>query len=200
MSAQDLSDACGELGLTFSRSAIANLESGRRPTVSVAELLVLGKALGVPPMLLVLPLGQENAEEVEVLPGVTMDTWEAVQWFDGEDAFLQQDEDGYWFTFQPEYDEWEITAAPLSDYRIHEEHAIEWKNLLRRADARRRIARDPAAKSEEREHNLQGAKEDDARVRAIEKELARLRADMRRRGLTPPKLDPLLAHIDDKGR
>src|SRR5690606_20596574 len=82
MSAQDLSDACTALGLPFSRSAIANFESGRRPTLSVAELLVLARALKVPPVLLVFPLGIH--EESELSPGDVVDTWEAVQWFGGD--------------------------------------------------------------------------------------------------------------------
>ena len=41
MSAQQLSDRTGELGMLSPRSVLANLESGRRETVSAAEIMVL---------------------------------------------------------------------------------------------------------------------------------------------------------------
>ena len=45
MSAQQLADRTAELGAPIPRSVLANLESGRRETVSVAEILVLAAAL-----------------------------------------------------------------------------------------------------------------------------------------------------------
>lgn len=197
MSAQDLSNACTELGMSFSRSAIANLESGRRPLLSVAELLVFSKALGVPPLLLALPLGRPDAGEVEILPGVMLDTWEAAKWFTGEQAFTQNDGEG-WFSWQPDQEAWKESSMPLRTYRQHEEYVIEWKNTLRRTDAQRRVANsssDPA----EREANLLQAEQGDARIRAIEKELSRLRETMRNHEITPPELDEVMEHIDTAG-
>jgi transcriptional regulator with XRE-family HTH domain len=66
MSAQQLAEACGKLGMEIPRAVLANLENGRRATVSAAELLVLAEALSVPPLLLLFPLG--HADEVEALP------------------------------------------------------------------------------------------------------------------------------------
>ncbi|MFD8526379.1 hypothetical protein ACFV0L_03105 [Streptosporangium canum] len=54
-------------------------------TVSPAELLVLARALNVPPLRLALPIGE--ALQTEVLPGVTVGTWQAAQWFTGHEAF-----------------------------------------------------------------------------------------------------------------
>jgi transcriptional regulator with XRE-family HTH domain len=82
MSAQALADATAELGYPIARSVIANLENGRRESVTVAELLVLARALDVPPVLLVFPVG--DAPEAEVLPGTLVRTWAATQWFTGE--------------------------------------------------------------------------------------------------------------------
>ncbi len=48
-SAQRLSDECANLGLDFPRSTLADLENGRRRSISVAELLVVAKALQVEP-------------------------------------------------------------------------------------------------------------------------------------------------------
>lgn len=82
LSAQALSDRCAALGMEIPRPVLANLENGRRPTVSVAELLVLAAALDVPPVVLVVPLG--NRPNVEILPGRELDTWDAALWISGE--------------------------------------------------------------------------------------------------------------------
>jgi transcriptional regulator with XRE-family HTH domain len=82
MSAADLAAKTVELGHPITRSALANLESGRRGIVTTADLLVLAAALGVPPVELLFPVG--HAETVEVLPGDEQPIWDAVEWFDGE--------------------------------------------------------------------------------------------------------------------
>lgn len=84
MSAQQLALRCAELGLpTLTRSTIANLESGRRQYVDVAELLILAAALQVAPAVLVFPVGYEA--EVERLPGQTATPLDAVDQFSGTD-------------------------------------------------------------------------------------------------------------------
>lgn len=82
MSAQQLADKTAQLGMPIPRSVLANLESGRRTTVSAAEVVILGAALGVAPIELLYPVGFES--ETEVLPGRTLDPLGAVQWFCGE--------------------------------------------------------------------------------------------------------------------
>jgi transcriptional regulator with XRE-family HTH domain len=82
MSAQGLSDRCATLGMEIPRPVLANLENGRRPIVSVAELLILAAALDVPPVVLVAPLG--HAPNVGILPGRQIDTWDAALWISGE--------------------------------------------------------------------------------------------------------------------
>lgn len=77
MSAQDLADETERLGHPIGRSVLANLENGRRPTLSVAELIVLAKALRVPPLLLLFPVG--HVEEVELPPHGKVSTWFASQ-------------------------------------------------------------------------------------------------------------------------
>jgi transcriptional regulator with XRE-family HTH domain len=71
--------------MPIQRSVLANLESGRRTTVNLAELLVLAAALGVPPVTLLFPAGY--VRDVEVLPGVRKDPVVATDWFVGE-SFL----------------------------------------------------------------------------------------------------------------
>ena len=81
MSAQQLADACDKIGYPIPRSVLANLESGRRETISVPELLVLAHALDVAPILLLFPLGIEDVAEVR--PGTWASTWDAAEWFAG---------------------------------------------------------------------------------------------------------------------
>ena len=89
-SAQRLSDACAELGMEFPRTTLADLETGRRGHISVAELLVLARALDVPPLLLMFPVGTEA--ETEVLPGQSRPAFRAAQWFTGEGSFPGPDD------------------------------------------------------------------------------------------------------------
>jgi transcriptional regulator with XRE-family HTH domain len=65
MSARDLSDSCDAVGYAIPRSTIADLENGRRQSISVHELLVLARALAVSPIDLIYPLevdGQVDAQ------------------------------------------------------------------------------------------------------------------------------------------
>ena len=55
-SARDLSAACDGYGYNIPRTVIADLENGRRQSISVPELLTLSWALKVPPIDLVYPL------------------------------------------------------------------------------------------------------------------------------------------------
>lgn len=78
MSAEKLAQATADAGYEIPRSVIANLESGRRETISVTEWLVLGRALNVPPLLLLFPIGRVDL--MEVLPGHEMSPWTALKW------------------------------------------------------------------------------------------------------------------------
>ncbi|MGW1000770.1 helix-turn-helix domain-containing protein [Streptomyces sp. NPDC002520] len=82
-SAQQLSDRCAEIGMPIQRSVLANLESGRRTTVTIAEISVLAAALEVPPLSLVYPAGYEKV--VEGLPGRHGDAYDWAFWFSGEE-------------------------------------------------------------------------------------------------------------------
>jgi 8-oxo-dGTP pyrophosphatase MutT (NUDIX family)/transcriptional regulator with XRE-family HTH domain len=83
MSAQQLATACAKLGLSISRSTLADLENGRRATLTVAELLVIAAALEVEPLRLLVPL---NDGDVELLPDVKMSPWTATLKFVGLDS------------------------------------------------------------------------------------------------------------------
>ena len=79
LTAQALADRCTHLGLPLARPTISKLEKGLRETITVGELQVLARALGVAPVDLLFPIGQEQG--VEVLPGQQMEPWSAYRWF-----------------------------------------------------------------------------------------------------------------------
>ncbi len=79
MRAQDLADACSTLGLHVTRGMIAKLENGSRGHITIPEVLVLARALGVSPLSLLLPPDAPT----EVTPGVTLDADAARAWFVG---------------------------------------------------------------------------------------------------------------------
>ncbi|MFI1182633.1 hypothetical protein ACH4UT_24185 [Streptomyces sp. NPDC020799] len=91
---EQLAAECARLGATeLTYAAIVSIETGRRDKtgkrrrreVSVDELLVLGLALAVPPLLLALPLGTE--ETVPTVPAAeARDPYTVWKWFTGEET------------------------------------------------------------------------------------------------------------------
>jgi transcriptional regulator with XRE-family HTH domain len=110
MTAQDLARRTADLGYPVTRVAISKIEGNMRAgKLDVAELIVLAKALDMPPVLLLYPGYPEGydvtvddlhraevdqtgdapftvsfAAEVETLPGVTETSRDAVLWFAGQ--------------------------------------------------------------------------------------------------------------------
>lgn len=65
----------------MSQSSISELENGNRKNVSVAEVIVLARALNTAPLCLIYP--GPYSDVVQVLPGVdAVELW-AAQWFAG---------------------------------------------------------------------------------------------------------------------
>ncbi|MFI9846501.1 helix-turn-helix domain-containing protein [Nonomuraea sp. NPDC051941] len=172
MSAQDLANTCGELGVPFSRSAIANFESGRRPSISLAELLVLARALGVAPVLLVFPLGGQA--EAQVPPGETVDTWDAVRWFAGDTVDALPTDDEY--------------PSVVEDYRWHDDLIAQWRRA--RKDLDELLLTDNPDQKLIAAHN--------GLLAAIRGNLAAGRKRLRNDGLMPPKLPPGLADLREE--
>ncbi|MEH0582814.1 hypothetical protein QA942_01370 [Streptomyces sp. B21-106] len=84
MTAQALANRTAELGHPLDRSVIAKLEKGFRQTVTVADVLVLARALDVAPVALLFALDEP---QVELLPGEVRPTWPALQWFGAEGPY-----------------------------------------------------------------------------------------------------------------
>ncbi|MGH3768767.1 MAG: helix-turn-helix domain-containing protein [Pseudonocardiaceae bacterium] len=80
-SAERLASEMTQAGAPWDRTIVANLENGRRGTVSVAELLALAYVLDVPPVILLAPLGEDQA--VTVLPGLDLKPYELRAWMIG---------------------------------------------------------------------------------------------------------------------
>lgn len=200
---EQLAERCKELGapgLTF--AALTNIETGRRKDgrrrrdITVDELVVIARALRVPPILLVFPLGTTDLSEI--VPGVEISTRSALEWFAGNSAFPTVGDPGGgkydpatglrdWYN-DPEAD-WEVGAAPTILFDKHHRLHQEWASAASRAN--------------QLYWNDAGELDDAASKRAAlrwrseaERELRSVRADMRRHGLKPPKLPDYLEHID----
>lgn len=178
MSAQQLADRCTELGMPLKRSVLANFESGRRPTVSVPELVILAKALEVPPVRLIFPLGYQ--EEAELLPGRSLDTWDALKWFSEEPTQMETPP--------------EIPQA-VRMFRRHDELVGQSQRIAREyMDALAAVVHE--ADDAQREIKDQLAEMQQRRLNDTRKTLRDLRAGMRRRGLIPPRLPEGFTDID----
>jgi len=175
MSAQQLADACTEAGLPIKRSVIANWENGRRTTVSVAELLVLGSVLGIPPILLLFPIGQH--ESVEVVPGKKMSPWAAAKWFSGvEPAGIETG-----LPVKVDLQAW----RPITLYMQHDDLVRKLRGeaqrtrLITDADRRRDVERN---------------------IRNLEEALGDVRNEIRKFGIVLPDLPEELTYIDALGK
>lgn len=190
MTAQSLADATVEAGYGIDRSVIAKIEKGLRQSVSVAEVVVIARALRVPPALLLYPVGR--ADEVEFLPGEVASPWAALRWFSGDgriplDNLSPQGEVDEATGLAEWYEDpeagWEEEAAPVTLWRQHSDQVAEWFDTP--AVARRM----GLSETEERAER--------ARLRGrVEDQLKQTRTTMRMRGLKPPRLPEDLAELE----
>jgi transcriptional regulator with XRE-family HTH domain len=113
LSAAQLAERLRDVGLEWDRSIIANLETGRRAGVDVAELLALAYVLRVAPVHLLIPIDDELAP-YHVTPTQAVRAGRARAWVRGDDP-LSADRREY-FSEVPEH-EWTPpprTEGPLS--------------------------------------------------------------------------------------
>lgn len=174
MSAQQLADRCDALGHPIARSVLANLESGRRESVSVPELFVLAQALDVPPLKLVLPLGR--MDEIEILPGNEVATGDAFRWLVGESPLP-----GSFWAGRTEPD------STVARFSRHYSLVDTWR--WSRAYARQIRNGDTGLTEDD-------AADYDRQAELAAEHLREIRRTMRERGLTPPPLPVGLDYID----
>ena len=176
MSAQELADACAGLGYPTPRNVIANMESGRRSSLPLVEVMVLAGALRTYPVCLLYPLG--HVEKVQRLPlEDPVPTWDAMHWFTGDS------------------DDFGVEDAMLRNFRAHAAHQRAALAALageRRERWRAEIAATPA----EREEALCARADYADRAAHAKHRLRSARAFIREDGGTPPHLPPELADVD----
>lgn len=76
LSVQGLAITCANIGLPLHRDTLANLESGKRSTLTVPELVVIAEALQVAPISLIYP-PVALSERVDYLPNQSLEAIEA---------------------------------------------------------------------------------------------------------------------------
>lgn len=182
LTAQALADRCAALGLPMDRTVIAKLEKGTRQTITVGELLVLARALKVPPVELLFPVGRQ--EETEVFPDEVVDTWSAVRWFTGETDMIPQSP----YDNEAKRQDNEIVQL----FRTHDRLVDDWWTYRDRLSTiaatrheslhRYRSERDPGAVDDQM---MRLATE---RLHEVEDALRALRHEMTDKGLKPPAL------------
>ncbi|MFJ7281078.1 helix-turn-helix domain-containing protein [Kitasatospora sp. NPDC098663] len=82
LSADALGKRCADLGVAINRQVISRMEAGQRE-LSQGEVLVLARALEMPPVALIVPLDQEPT--VHATPTLELPTAEALVWVTGEE-------------------------------------------------------------------------------------------------------------------
>lgn len=83
-SGQWLSDRTAEMGLRVSRSTISEIETGRRKSITVTDLILLAAALDTAPIALIYP-GPYLDKYVRISPAwPELPEIVAVEWFTGE--------------------------------------------------------------------------------------------------------------------
>lgn len=122
LSAQEFADAVTALGLKYTRTQVTNLESGRRDTITIGEVLAFAAVLGRPPALLLFPIGTDKL--TPLLPAMLMDAWGAYRAFIG-DTVIAFDADRVTKNNDPVQDAYSIQVRdrltnPIPLYREHD--------------------------------------------------------------------------------
>jgi transcriptional regulator with XRE-family HTH domain len=179
MTLQQLSDRCSGFHYPIARSVLSKLEKGHRQTITVDEVLVLAQALGVPPVVLLFPLGY--AEKVEVLPGRDADPWGAIAWFTGSSD-----------------DPADLAAPPqlgtLSPIVLWNEHT-RCEDEIARMDAYRASSRHPRQHPDGATNPRVTPEIFASNIGVLSTALRRVREIMREQGMTPPRLSPETARV-----
>ncbi|WP_406360809.1 helix-turn-helix domain-containing protein [Streptomyces sp. NBC_00715] len=175
-SAQDLADRCEQLGHPIPRNVIANMESGRRATLPLVDVIVLAAALETYPVCLIFPVGY--VDRTQELPFQDLvPTWDALRRFTGdEDVFL--------------YD-----AGLIPDFEAHDNLVRTALAALEEAEQARFAAKTASNRAQQEEAEHRRTKYSDEAISAKYK-LRYLRRDLRDEGATPPYLPPALADVD----
>jgi transcriptional regulator with XRE-family HTH domain len=122
-SAAQLAEQLRAAGLDWDRNIVANLETGRRASVSVGELLALAYVLNVAPVHLLVPL--DNKTPYQVTPILAEPAWAIRRWVGGRRPLTGTDRRLYFFEV-PEAD-WPVGYRSMAvdvDEEEPEEEAV----------------------------------------------------------------------------
>ncbi|MFD4922327.1 helix-turn-helix domain-containing protein [Streptomyces goshikiensis] len=177
----EFAQGCAARGVPeLTEHSIKNLESGRKTSISVADVVVLADVLGVPPVTLLFPLG--SSATVEVLPGRELSTWDAVAWFTGESPLEETAPKG-------------SPRDVLDIFRQHGDLVAAAQSSYALARKRRRAASTTLDRSR-RATLLERAEGYEEHAFEDCQELRTFRGRMRDRDMTPPALPAELAFVD----
>jgi len=131
-SAERLGHELKSVGLDWNRSIVANFESGRRPSVSIEEVLALAYVLDVAPVHLLVPV--DNAPWYAFVPERAAASARVREWVRGRHWMARHGgTERTYFTEVPE-EEWE-PPAPFTDEEQIERRRVREENLRRAVEA-----------------------------------------------------------------
>ncbi|MGH3783029.1 MAG: helix-turn-helix domain-containing protein [Pseudonocardiaceae bacterium] len=115
LSGPGLATAMNGQGIPWNRTTVAKLETGRRESISVAELLALAVVLGVPPAWLL--VDPKAGTPVPVAEGIEVDPWTALLWLTGSQP-LEEPAGEAWASAQGALRPLVALAKLLESYRL----------------------------------------------------------------------------------
>ncbi|MFD9136203.1 transcriptional regulator [Streptomyces bottropensis] len=175
-SAQDLADACEQLGHPIPRNVIANMESGRRANLPLVDVMVLAAALETYPVCLIFPVGY--VERTQELPFQDlMPTWDALRRFTGDEDMPLHD------------------AGLVPDSELHASLVQTVLAALEEEERAGFAARTATNRAQQEEAERKRTKYADEALSAKDN-LRYLRRDNREEGATPPNLPPAPGDVD----
>lgn len=193
MSLAEVSEQLEQLGAPLSLNAVSKIELGNRG-VDLDEVTALARALRVPPLLLIFPIGRERW--TEVLPGAIVGTWRGAQWFTGEAVYPRYrppSTQAFWDG--TDFADWRDTAPKY--FREHDSIIGSWNRAYSEASRAREQAAGEDLDDAERQGWQHLADSSQRHVAEVETILRRHRATMRNAGIDPGELTEDLAHVDE---
>jgi transcriptional regulator with XRE-family HTH domain len=158
------------LGRPMTLNSVSKIELQKRG-VDLDDLVALARALDVPPLVLVFPIGDKPT--VELLPGYEVRPWTAARWFTGEQPLPVEAPGEAWVDRQLGED------SPAALYRMNDELIRRWLRANRSVQESIDLGRGASEVALELRDN------------ALD-DISRHRREMRRLGLEP---DPLPAVV-----
>ncbi|MFJ9180882.1 helix-turn-helix domain-containing protein [Streptomyces sp. NPDC102360] len=175
-SAQELAEQCEQLGHPIPRNVIANMESGRRASLPLVDVMVLAAALATYPVCLIFPVGY--VEETQELPFQQLvPTWDALRRFTGEEEVSLND------------------AGLVSAFEIHASLVKTALAALDEEEQARFAAKTATSRAQQEEAERKRTTYGDQAISA-KYNLRQLRRGLREDGATPPHLPASLADVD----